>query len=96
MGTSDVTLYKYKDELKGFDLSLRFKEWIENTPLFGAIKVHAGTGLIIESLPHGLSLELNRVAKIEKAEDLPIEMIKEFFINSPFYNQIKQENESKI
>ncbi len=92
----DVENVPHAGILSAKSIGKEFKEWIENTPLFGAIKVHAGTGLIIESLPHGLSLQLNGIGKIEKAEDLPIEMIKEFFINSPFYNQLKQENDSKI
>lgn len=61
-----------------------FKEWIEQTSLFNTIKRFAGTGLIIEGIPNGLSLQLNGISNIQSAEDLPIELLIEFYLNSPF------------
>lgn len=60
-----------------------FKEWIEQTSLFDAIKRHAGTGIIIEGLSDGLSIQLNGLGKVETAYDLPIEFIENFALNFP-------------
>lgn len=94
-----VILVDTNNKLKG--IKQDFKEWIEQTQLFLAIKQHAGTGLIIESLPYGLQIQLNGISKVEKAEDLPIEFIQNFYENSPFYTdntytqkQINLNNES--
>ncbi len=62
-----------------------FKEWIEQTSLFNTIKMHVGSGIRIDLIPNNASYILNKGGKVEKAEDLPIEMIVEFFINSPYY-----------
>jgi hypothetical protein len=61
-----------------------FKEWIEQTSLFQNIKRFAGTGIIIEGIPNGLRLQLNGISKVDTANDLPIEMIIEFYNNSPW------------
>lgn len=69
-----------------FSLLPGFKEWIEQTQLFATIRKFAGSGIIIEGLPDSMRLHLTGISKIEKAEDLPIELIQQFFINSPFIN----------
>lgn len=61
-----------------------FKEWIENTSLFSTIKRFAGSGIIIEGIPDGLRLQLNGISDINVAEDLPVELLLEFYLNSPF------------
>jgi hypothetical protein len=68
-------------------ISMQFKEWVEKTPLFNAIKNNAGTGLIIELPEYDTRFKLDGVSKVEKAEELPIEILQEFWRNSPFYIQ---------
>ena len=73
-----------------------FKEWIEQTTLFSHISRFAGTGLIIEGIPDGLRLQLNGISKVETAYDLPIEMIVQFFGNSPYYCNVKHNESIKL
>ena len=62
-----------------------FKEWIEQTSLFSTIKRFAGSGLIIQGLPDSLRLQLNGISNVQAAEDLPIELIQQFYSNSPWH-----------
>lgn len=66
-----------------------FKEWVEQTHLFTTIKQMVGTGVRIDMYEYQQSLELTGVIKIEKVEDLPIELLWQFYINSPFYEDRK-------
>ncbi len=65
-----------------------FKEWIENTQLFQVLKQESnnpnnfGVPVIRSEV---ISLNLNNNIKVNSATDLPIEMIEEFFRNSPYY-----------
>jgi hypothetical protein len=62
-----------------------FKEWIENTSLFhalrddigGTIRLHGEAGDIVGEI-------MRNCTSINKAEDLPIPMIQNFFENSPW------------
>jgi len=62
-----------------------FKEWIEQTSLFCTIQQLAGTGATILGIPDGLQLHMTGISNVQNAEDLPIELIMEFFKNSPWY-----------
>ena len=68
----------------------RFKEWVEDTALFDAIKKgtndarNALIGYRIETPDMTLTLARDRI--VNKFEDLPIEIVKQFYINSPWFN----------
>lgn len=87
-----VTLYQYNNQMVGFDLRKDFKAWIEQTQLFHAIVNDAKMGAEIrwtDKDKNLQSLQLNG-RQINKAEDLPIELIKNFYLNSPYVGDTKQ------
>jgi len=75
---------------------LQLKHWIEHTKLFTTIKVHTNSGgrfgvmPMIVGVDPQLELSLQPGVVINVAEDLPIEIIEEFYRNSPFYKQTNQ------
>lgn len=78
-------------------IPLALKLWIENTQLFAVIKYHTTSGGMggvmprIRGVDPPLQLSLQQGIVIEKAEDLPIEIIEEFWRNSPFFEEPPQE-----
>lgn len=67
-----------------------FKTWVEQTKLFQTIVVHSGTGVEIEGIDENDSIRLtlsNR--KITTFEELPKELLEQFFIHSPWYDALK-------
>lgn len=101
MNSQEVRLYEEDKNpadnvSRVFQSTPGFKEWIEQTSLFNTIKRFAGTGIIIEGIPDGLRLQLNGISKVEKAEDLPIEMIIQFFNNSPWYCNVTHNETIKL
>lgn len=74
-----------------------FKAWIENTSLFhalvndvgGVIRGHGEDGSVVFEMSRGFHI-------IHKAEDLPIEMIMNFYENSPFYKQSSQDQTKQL
>ena len=78
---------------------LSFLEWVGQTNLFSAIKegtkrhsVHYGeydTAYVIKY--DGNELRLNKGVVIDKPEDLPKEILIQFFLNSPFYITLEHE-----
>jgi hypothetical protein len=74
----------------------QFKEWVENTQLFSVIKEEShtfrGVNTRIQANDGTLALSLEPGVVIEKAEDLPKELLIQFYINSPFYNSNHIEN----
>lgn len=68
----------------------QFVAWVENTSLFHAIKSDPyGTEIVAQDG----SFRLELTGKVEKAEQLPIPVLYNFYINSPFFN--KGDNLSK-
>ena len=74
------------------------KQWIEDTKLFAVIKAYttgeAGGGGVmprIIGVDPPLSLSLIPGVIINVAEDLPVEIIMEFYRNSPYYTQEQQD-----
>ena len=65
-----------------------FKKWVENTKLFNAIIIHSGNpDCRIDGFSEKLSLSLNlNSRKISTFEELPPELLMEFYINSPWYH----------
>ena len=81
----------WKDE--GYRLSKKFKEWIENTSLFHALKHdHRGTRIVANDGSIGFYLDRNATV----AEELPLEVVWVFYQNSPFYNQNNQQNNQNL
>jgi hypothetical protein len=83
------------------EIPLALKEWIEDTRLFAFLQWETNNvgwhGVLPtlfaadENRPMTLALQPGVV--INRAEDLPIELIEEFYINSPFY---KGENNNNL
>lgn len=66
-----------------------FKEWIENTQLFQVLKQESNnpSNFGVPTIrSEQISIGLNSGIKVDTAYDLPIEVIFEFFLNSPYYN----------
>lgn len=78
---------KWRDGSDSIEISRDFKNYIENTVVFRDICRLVGSGVIMEGLADNLKLKLDKVVRVEKAEDLPIELIQHFYENSPFYKQ---------
>lgn len=66
-----------------FSRIIGFKEWIEDTSLFHSI-VNNPLAMEIKAIDNSISLKPTG-KKVEKAEDLPVELILEFYRNSPYY-----------
>lgn len=78
--------------IKFFQTKPDFKAWIENTSLFHALKADRGGVIRLHAEDGDIDGEIfrNHII-IEKAEDLPIEMIQQFYINSPWYDNTSTE-----
>lgn len=65
-----------------------FKKWVEDTKLFAVIKHHTQNGGFLPEIRSAkISLSLKAGVVVNKMEDLPQELILEFFLNSPFYHE---------
>lgn len=66
-----------------------FKEWVEKTCLFNKLVYetnHKPVGVDFHRIQSDeISIDLREGIKINKAEDLPVQLLREFFLNSPFY-----------
>lgn len=71
-----------------FQLAPDFKTWVEQTSLFDSIKNRKKViGVdFYEIRAKEITIRLKDNVIVNKAEDLPIELIENFYINSPFYN----------
>ena len=68
-----------------------FKDWVEQTSLFAALSNDFGETIRCHDIDGNISMEFERNGiPINVAEDLPIELLIEFFINSPFFNETNQ------
>ena len=64
----------------------RFKQWVENTALFQSILQHSGNpAASIEAADKSIRLDLS-FKKIHNFEELPTELLLEFYKNSPWNN----------
>lgn len=87
----DMQLITIEEEQRKLDIlkakQAEFKRWVENTKLFQTIVAHSGTGVEIYGFDENIELRLVLSStKITTFEELPKELLKEFFINSPWYN----------
>ena len=78
-----------------------FLDWVETTQLFNVIKEETqrqgwcGVMPRITTPGGGLQFQLEPGVMIYRATDLPKEVLMEFFINSPFYEQAKWDSLTK-
>jgi len=88
----EIQLYREtssKDVIERYIKLPKFKEWLENTQLFNVIKEesnsHGMMGISPTIVGKGIQLQLEPGVVVNRMEDLPLEMVMEFFRNSPFY-----------
>ena len=74
-----------------------FKAWIEQTALFHAIVNDVGGTIRLHGPDGEVTGEFARNGRtIKAAEELPIEVLYEFYINSPFYTQEDDNNRNLL
>lgn len=72
----------------------KFREWIETTKLYNVIKEESNPStaffsnaeIDVNLVSLEIQMQLKRGRLISTPYDLPIELIKQFYMNSPFFN----------